>query len=74
MLQQAAQELGIDLRHSVLVGDSACDVEAALTAGCQPIIVGDTVLEGSQEVPVVPSLLQALGEIERLMGRAEAVC
>jgi D-glycero-D-manno-heptose 1,7-bisphosphate phosphatase len=39
MLLQAAQELDLDLAGSYLVGDAVSDVEAALAAGCLPILV-----------------------------------
>jgi D-glycero-D-manno-heptose 1,7-bisphosphate phosphatase len=39
LLHAAAQDLGLDLAHSYLVGDAASDVEAALAAGCTPILV-----------------------------------
>jgi histidinol-phosphate phosphatase family protein len=40
LLVSAADELGIRLRDSVLVGDSPSDVEAARSAGCKAIFVG----------------------------------
>lgn len=65
LLLLAAAELDIDLRRSVLVGDSATDVQAALAAGCQPIFVGepegDLLLRG---VPSAPDLLSALPLVE----------
>lgn len=39
LLLQAAAELGIDRAASLLVGDSATDVQAALAAGVRPIFV-----------------------------------
>jgi D-glycero-D-manno-heptose 1,7-bisphosphate phosphatase len=39
MLLQAAQDLGLDLASSILVGDKACDIEAGQTAGCCTILV-----------------------------------
>lgn len=39
MLLQAADELGIDLSRSFLIGDAVSDMEAALCAGCAPIMV-----------------------------------
>jgi D-glycero-D-manno-heptose 1,7-bisphosphate phosphatase len=39
MLLQAGSELGLDLAASWLVGDAATDIEAARTAGVQPILV-----------------------------------
>lgn len=39
MLLEAARALHLDLRRSVLVGDKISDLEAALAAGCRPILV-----------------------------------
>ena len=39
LILQAAAHLDLDLSHSFLVGDACSDVEAALTAGCQPVLV-----------------------------------
>lgn len=39
MLLQAAAALDIDLANSFLVGDAVTDMEAALAAGCQPVMV-----------------------------------
>jgi D-glycero-D-manno-heptose 1,7-bisphosphate phosphatase len=39
LLCRAAIELGLDLQASYLVGDAASDVQAALAAGCRPILV-----------------------------------
>lgn len=37
MLLQAAEEHGIDLQHSWMVGDAASDIEAGLAAGCRTV-------------------------------------
>ncbi len=39
LLLRAAEDLGLDLRLSFLVGDGANDVEAALRVGCTPLLV-----------------------------------
>lgn len=39
LLAQAAQELGLALATSYLVGDATTDVQAALAAGCRPVLV-----------------------------------
>lgn len=39
MLDRAREELGIDLRKSVLVGDSTTDILAGIRAGCRTILV-----------------------------------
>ncbi|MGB9734576.1 MAG: D-glycero-beta-D-manno-heptose 1,7-bisphosphate 7-phosphatase [Conexivisphaera sp.] len=41
MLLRAAEELGIDLGRSYMVGDKALDVEAGRAAGCTTVLVGD---------------------------------
>jgi D-glycero-D-manno-heptose 1,7-bisphosphate phosphatase len=39
LLFQAAEDLDLDLASSYLVGDAVSDIEAALSAGCRPILV-----------------------------------
>ena len=39
MLEEAAQEFGIDLSQSWMIGDKAIDVECGRRAGCQTILV-----------------------------------
>lgn len=39
MLLQAAEEFGVDLPSSWMVGDKLADVEAGVCAGCRPILV-----------------------------------
>jgi D-glycero-D-manno-heptose 1,7-bisphosphate phosphatase len=39
MLIQAAEDLGIDLRSSWMIGDSAIDIEAGIDAGCRTVLV-----------------------------------
>jgi D-glycero-D-manno-heptose 1,7-bisphosphate phosphatase len=39
LLFRARDQLGIDLSKAVMVGDQLSDVQAALTAGCRPILV-----------------------------------
>lgn len=39
MLRQAAEELGIDLKRSWMIGDKLIDVEAGLAAGCRSVLV-----------------------------------
>ncbi len=40
LLEQAAAELGIDLRGSYMIGDKVSDVEAGMAAGCRSFLVG----------------------------------
>lgn len=39
MLKEAASRFDIDLAHSIMIGDKLVDVEAAVAAGCVPILV-----------------------------------
>lgn len=39
MLLDAAGRLAIDLESSVMIGDKRADIEAAIAAGCRPILV-----------------------------------
>jgi len=39
MLLEAASRLDIDLSNSVMIGDKLADLEAAIAAGCRPILV-----------------------------------
>lgn len=39
LIYQAATEHNIDLEHSFMVGDSACDIEAGNRAGCRTILL-----------------------------------
>ena len=39
MLLQAAEDFGIDLKRSFMVGDKIADIQAAEGAGCKPILV-----------------------------------
>lgn len=42
LLIRAAEELGISLCDSVMIGDALTDVQAACAAGCQPLLVAST--------------------------------
>ncbi|MFJ3882944.1 HAD hydrolase-like protein [Streptomyces sp. NPDC090077] len=44
MLQQAAQEPGIDLTRSWTIGDSPCDIDAGRRAGTDTVLVATTPL------------------------------
>ncbi len=39
LILQAARQSHLDLAHSLFVGDALTDIQAALAAGCQPILV-----------------------------------
>ncbi len=40
MLRQAAEELGLSLKDSYMIGDGLTDIEAGNAAGCQTIFIG----------------------------------
>lgn len=42
MILQAAERYNIDLKRSYMVGDGESDVKAAVAAGCQAILLGET--------------------------------
>lgn len=56
MLRDAAQEMGLDLSRSWMIGDSADDVEAGRAAGCRTIQV---TLGSSMAERTAPSLIEA---------------
>lgn len=75
MLERAAEDLGIDLSHSYMVGDMTTDIEAGKRAGCFAILVrtGFGGADGrSGEVPdaVCDDLPQAVDYILRREGLA----
>ena len=68
LLYQAAQKHQLDLEASFFIGDALSDIEAALAAGCQPILV--LTGRGSQQqqllqqhrhsgIPVLPDITAA---------------
>lgn len=61
MLQQAAQDLDIDLSRSYMIGDKLADVEAGLRAGCTSILV--LTGYGSGELSRLPEGVQAFGDL-----------
>lgn len=68
MLLAAADRYGICLEESIMIGDKRIDVEAALAAGCRPILVrsgyGSVEQEGlSQNVEVSNDLLSAVSSL-----------
>jgi histidinol-phosphate phosphatase family protein len=68
LLLQAGRELNVDLGKSYLVGDAVSDVEAALAAGVQPVMVRtgrgavqERLLQVKRpQVPVMANLSEAL--------------
>lgn len=57
MLLQAAQEMGIDLTESYLIGDAATDIQAGYQVGCRNFLV----LTGRGAEQLVPALHTAGG-------------
>jgi D-glycero-D-manno-heptose 1,7-bisphosphate phosphatase len=62
LLLRAAEQLGLDLSASWMIGDSETDVEAGRAAGCQTLLLGDQ--DGALPTAVADSLPSA----------AEVVC
>jgi D-glycero-D-manno-heptose 1,7-bisphosphate phosphatase len=69
MLLQAAEQLGLDLKRSWMVGDALTDVQAGLAAGVQPILLltgrGMAQREllhsaGLGEIPICDNLAEAV--------------
>jgi len=76
MLRSAARELGLDMAGSYLVGDRTSDLEAAVAAGVQPILVltGDGEKSRAQwdgSAPVVPTIWEAAQLILSANGHQE---
>ena len=78
MLLRAACELDLDLSGSYLVGDAVSDVEAALAAGCSPILV--LTGRGTDQQPIlrkrgytsVPIVAGLAGAVQLILGPAGA--
>lgn len=62
MLQQAAEDLDIDLSRSYMVGDKLADVEAGLNAGCTSLMVRTGY--GAKEASLLPEGVQACSDLE----------
>lgn len=80
MLRDAAAEFAIDLRQSYVVGDHLTDAQAALAAGCRPILVmtgrgrhsrEELTATGCADVPIVADLSAAVTVIEAANGRID---
>jgi D-glycero-D-manno-heptose 1,7-bisphosphate phosphatase len=61
MLLAAAEELGIDLSSSWMVGDKSADVEAGIAAGCRPILVRTGY--GAAETALIPEGVPAVDDL-----------
>ena len=64
MLRSAAEDLGVDLGGSLMIGDKAIDVRAGRDAGCSAALLGDAALASACRAdffgPDWPSLLHAI--------------
>lgn len=68
MILRARDELGLDLRSSVLVGDKPTDIAAGRAAG-----VGRSILFASRDEPCTPepdAVVRALSELNAMLFRA----
>jgi D-glycero-D-manno-heptose 1,7-bisphosphate phosphatase len=75
MLQRAAEEYGVNLRASWMIGDSLSDVEAGARAGCRTVLLTSDVskrVESSQPTLLANDLLSAVQQILNF-GDPEAV-
>lgn len=55
MLRQAAQELGIDLAGSVMVGDNLSDIQAGLSAGCRTVLISPAIGAENRKYSSMPN-------------------
>lgn len=55
MFRQAAQELGINLDGSVMVGDNFTDIQAGSSVGCRTVLISDTHGPEDRQYAVGPS-------------------
>jgi len=62
MLQQAAQDLDIDLASSYMIGDKLADVEAGINAGCTSLMV--LTGYGSSHVSQLPEGVNAYSDLQ----------
>jgi len=73
LLEQASADLGVSLPASIMVGDSAGDLDAARAAGCVPIVVGDgDWIARQQGVARARDLLEVAGLIASMRGLTAA--
>lgn len=68
MILEAAQELGVDLRNSFMVGDRSSDMEAGRVAGCATIFIDHGYAEQPKAPPdrTVRSIAEAVNAILEL--------
>jgi D-glycero-D-manno-heptose 1,7-bisphosphate phosphatase len=70
MLLRAAEEYGVDLRASWMIGDSISDVEAGARAGCRTVLLAS---DGSKLAESQPTLLanDLLSAVQRILNFAD---
>jgi len=61
MLLEAAGKLNIDLKRSIMIGDKCADMEAAVAAGCRPILVRSGY--GAEEELCVPDGIEICDDL-----------
>lgn len=61
LLFKAAEKYNVDLEKSFMIGDSERDVEAGVSAGCKPILIGEGA--SGSVCPVYSDLLSAVNDI-----------
>ena len=62
MLLQAAQELGIDLASSWMIGNSLSDVQAGYAAGCQTVLIDDGTCPWGDQLPQGTAVMRSIAE------------
>ncbi|MDI6641213.1 MAG: HAD family hydrolase [Elusimicrobiota bacterium] len=74
LILRAADELGIDLKHSYMIGDELTDIKAGKTAGCKTILIGTLKCQFCKEMDkigvrpdyIVKDLYEGIKFIKRL--------
>jgi D-glycero-D-manno-heptose 1,7-bisphosphate phosphatase len=69
MLLQAAKELNVDLAHSWMIGNSACDIEAGSRAGCRTILIRQEASEVDAGALGATWTVASLGEAAAMVER-----
>jgi D-glycero-D-manno-heptose 1,7-bisphosphate phosphatase len=59
LLEKAAADFNIDLRHSIFIGDSDTDGQAAQAVGCKPILFGGLNISSDAAWPNLPTAVTA---------------
>ena len=73
LLYRAAADFNIHLRRSVFIGDSETDVQAAMSAGCEPILFGPGLSDSSRlsqwkaSLPIAAKVEDIFGVVVRCL-------